>query len=100
MDLDIGGPPRCCFLASLFAFGPRIALIIYWLFPGGRIRVVKAFDSWLLPILGVIFLPWTTIVYLWLFPLAGPFEWFVIIFAFLVDLGSYAGGYRSRSHRD
>ncbi|MFC1879225.1 hypothetical protein ACFLZW_04870 [Chloroflexota bacterium] len=90
----------CCVISALLAFGPRIALIVYWLFPAGKIRVVKVFDGWLMPILGVIFLPWTTLAFLMLSPVDGLFSWAFFILAFLVDLGSYFGGYKSRSDRD
>ena len=51
----------CCF-ALLFVFlGPRFAVLMIWIF-GDRVEL--AFDGWLLPLAGLLFLPWTTLMYL------------------------------------
>lgn len=86
-----------CFVIGLGAFFPRIALALLWLFGD---QVERAFDdNWLLPLLGLIFLPFTTLVYVlmfwWLGEVTG-FTWFIVILAFLVDLGSYVGGVKTR----
>ena len=46
------------------------------------------------PILGLIFLRWTTIMYVMVSPggVTGLFEWGFLIFALVVDIGAYAGG--------
>ena len=49
-----------CLLAMTAAFAPRIVLIFMWFF-GTRMQL--AFDSFIIPLLGVIFLPYTTIMY-------------------------------------
>lgn len=86
----------CCLVSSLLLFGPRIAFLIYWLLTlNGGTQVSMAFDGWLVPLLGVIFAPWTVLAYTFFFPIAG-FEWALVILAFLVDLAAYGGGYRSR----
>jgi hypothetical protein len=41
--------------------GPRVAIAAIWIF-GDRVEL--AFDSWWLPLLGLLFLPWTTLAYL------------------------------------
>jgi hypothetical protein len=48
-------------------------------------------------VLGFIFLPWTTLAYLFLFPggIVG-YEWIVLGVALLVDLAGHGGGYRHR----
>ena len=51
----------------------------------------------MLPILGFILLPWTTLVYVWVAP--GGIDTLGLIFlvlAVIVDIGAYGGGYRSR----
>lgn len=53
----------CCLFLSLMFFGPRLAFFVYWLLPVGRAKVILAFDTWLWPILGLIFAPWTTLMY-------------------------------------
>ncbi len=93
----------CCFLLVLFVFGSRIAGIFFWLFRPGMWG--SAFGSWPLiwwiwPVLGLIFLPFTTIMYVlvaW-----GPggvtgFDWVWLILAVLIDLmGHGIGGYNNR----
>jgi len=86
----------CCLISSLLLFGPRIAFLIYWLLTArGGLKVAAAFDGWLVPLVGVVFAPWTVLAYTVFFPIAG-FEWVLVILAFLVDLAAYGGGYRSR----
>ena len=87
-----------CFVVALGAFFPRVALGLLWLFSD---LVGKAFDNnWLLPLLGLIFLPFTTLTYVllywWLGPVTG-FSWFIVALAFIVDIGSYAGSARKYS---
>jgi cellulose synthase/poly-beta-1,6-N-acetylglucosamine synthase-like glycosyltransferase len=60
----------------------------------------RAFDDWIVPVLGFFLLPWTTLAYavMWNVGTHGVigFEWFIVILAFFFDLGSYAEGRRSR----
>jgi hypothetical protein len=62
----------------------------------------RAFDSWVVPLLGFFLLPWTTLAYavMWDTSRNGVFgfEWFIVILAFVVDLSSYVQGGRSRAH--
>lgn len=50
----------CCLVGILGILGPRFALAFWWIF-GNKVDV--AFDSWIWPLLGLIFLPWTTLAY-------------------------------------
>jgi hypothetical protein len=80
-----------CLFALLAAVAPRLALIFLWLFTP---LVKNAFSSSIIvPLLGLIFLPLTTVVFVLVSP-GGlmTFEWLLLIFAFLVDLGAYGGG--------
>ena len=56
-----------------------------------------------MPFLGFFLLPWTTLAYavMWSSGSNGVsgFEWFIVILAFVIDLGSYAGGSRERRAR-
>ncbi len=60
----------------------------------------RAFDSWVLPLLGFFLLPWTTLAYaaMWASSTNGVtgFEWFIVVLAFLIDIGAFAGGGRRR----
>jgi len=88
-----------CFLALLALISPRLVLVLLWLF--GNL-LDRAFDSWLVPFLGFFLLPWTTLAYAAMWSSAdrvSGFEWFIVVLAFLVDLGSYAQGGRYRSER-
>ena len=87
----------CCFFVSLLFFGPRLAFLVYWLF--AQVRVAAAFATfnfpWLVGILGLIFLPWTTLMYVLIFPLNG-FDWVWLGFGVLADIAGYMGAYGKR----
>ena len=87
----------CCFLTSLFLLGPRIAALVWWLFWPARWNL--AFSSIIWPILGIIFAPWTTLMYVIIFPLAGFWDWLFLILAIIADLASYGGGGYSNRER-
>jgi len=84
-----------CLIALFALISPRLALFVMWLFTDW---LSDAYDDWIVPLLGFFLLPWTTLAYaaMWV---AGPngvdgFEWFIVILAFVIDLGSWAGGRR------
>ena len=81
----------CCFFAALVMFGPRLAILIWWLIQPLYFQV--AFNnSWLWPILGLIFLPWTLLMYLIVAPggIIG-FDWVIIGIGVVADIASYSG---------
>jgi len=82
----------CCFFTVLVFLGPRVAGALWWLIQPGRWNL--AFNSFIWPLLGLIFLPWTTIMYVMVAPggVNGLFEWLFLIFALVIDIGAYAGG--------
>jgi hypothetical protein len=54
----------------------------------------------LVPLLGFFLLPWTTLAYALMWSSSDGvigFEWFIVILAFLFDLGAYAQGGRRRA---
>jgi len=86
-------------LAALFALiSPRLALFFIWIFSD---LLSRAYDSWVLPVLGFFLLPWTTLAYAVMWDVGSNgvhgFEWFIVILAFLFDLGSYAQGRRAQT---
>jgi hypothetical protein len=87
-------------LVVLFAFiSPRLALFALFLFSD---LLSRAFDSWFVPFLGFFLLPWTTLAYAVMWSSSNHvngFEWFIVILAFVIDLGSYARGSKERSAR-
>jgi hypothetical protein len=89
-----------CILLFIILSLPRVALLLMWLF---STYLQRAFHGGLvLPILGFIFLPLTTIVYAWELNSGMPTEginllW--LLFAVIIDLGGLGGGARRRSRR-
>jgi hypothetical protein len=86
-----------CFAALVALISPRLAIFCLWLFSD---ILERAYDSWFLPVLGFFILPWTTLAYAVMWDVGtgevSGFEWFVVVLAFLADLGAYAGGHRAR----
>ena len=70
----------CCFLVILAFLGPRAAIVFWWLFDSQRwTGPLGAFDGFLVPFLGLIFLPWTTLT--WVLVYVGGlsvFEWILL----------------------
>ena len=85
----------CCFFTVLVFLGPRIAGIVWWILDPNR-WVGRVFGSAIWPILGLIFLPWTTLMYVAVAAdpagVSGFFDWAFLILAFIIDLGAYGGG--------
>ena len=86
----------CCFWTILVFLGPRFANIIWWI--ANPVRWVgqtelSAFNSAIWPILGIILLPWSTLMYLLVFPggVTG-WDWLWMGMAVLCDIGMYVGG--------
>lgn len=88
-----------CLFALLAGFAPRIAAAVLWLARPGMWNA--AFNgSWFWPLLGVIFLPFTTLMYaiLWS-PGIGltTGDWMWLILAIICDLMHYSSSaYHSR----
>ena len=51
----------CCLFTTLLLLGPRAAIIVWWIAQPGRWDA--AFSIWLWPMLGIIFAPWTTLMW-------------------------------------
>lgn len=86
-----------CLLVILVAFFPRIALVLLFFLSS---FLERAYHGLLIPLLGFIFLPLTTLVYAWMVntghALAG-INLIILIVAVIIDLGGWGGGYhRSR----
>jgi hypothetical protein len=81
----------CCFLTVLVFFGPRLAVLVWYLI--SPVYVNAAFTNFIWGCLGWIFLPWTTLMYIAIYPngLVG-FDWILIGLGVLADIASYGGG--------
>jgi hypothetical protein len=85
-----------CLLLLIGLFSPRLAIFLLALFTNDLSR---AFDSWLIPLLGFFLLPWTTLVYTLLWTTTqhvNGVEWAFVALALLLDLGVLGGGGRYR----
>ena len=79
-----------CLFAILAGMFPRIAFAVYWI--ARPASVDAAFDTFILPLLGLIFLPFTTLMYVILWtPGVGVTgsDWLWLGIAVLLDLGHY-----------
>lgn len=91
-----------CLLIILMLGGPRLAIVVWWLTATSRWEA--AFDTFLWPFLGFIFLPWTTVMFVIVAPagnVAG-FDWLWLGLAIATDVTTHVGSaggsrrYRSR----
>jgi hypothetical protein len=88
-----------CLFALLAGMFPRVAFAVYWL--ARPTMVDAAFGTFIVPLLGLIFLPFTTLMYVILWtPGVGitGWDWLWIGIAFVLDLGHYT--YSAYGNRD
>jgi len=85
----------CCFFTSLFLIGPRFAFLVFLLFPYGQMKSAMAFHTVIWPLLGFLFLPWTLLMYVIVYPVYG-FLWFWVIIGLMADIATYASGVYQR----
>lgn len=87
----------CCFFTTLVFFGPRLAFLIYWLILPAKVSTaLQAFNfQWLVGLLGLVFAPWTILMYVIVFPLNG-FDWIWLGLGIAADIFSYVGGWHNR----
>ena len=86
-----------CLVVLLAIVSPRLALFAIFLFTN---LLSRAFDSWLVPLIGFFILPWTTLAYAGMWSSSNHvtgFEWLIVIFAFFLDIASYSRGRDYRS---
>ena len=88
----------CCAFLALVLLGPRVFGAFWWIFQ--PVRWEAAFRDfaggnlwWIWPVLGIVFLPWTTIMYVIVSPggVVG-WDWLWIILMLVGDIASYGGG--------
>ena len=80
-----------CLLALLAGFAPRVALVLIWIFSN---LVDRAFNGFLVPLLGLILFPYATLFYVLVYQVTGVsgWGWAFVVLGFLFDLGHWAGG--------
>ncbi len=78
-------------MSWLIALFTRIALLVIWI---GTSLVSRAFQGgWILPLLGLLLLPITTLTYVLVYSIAGSvtgWGWLWVVLAFLLDLAAHS----------
>ena len=85
-----------CLFALIAVLSPRLALLLLWFFSPW---VDGAFAGFFLPLLGLIFLPWTTLMFVLVDAPVGGIHvagWILVGLGVVLDLSSYA---QSRAYR-
>jgi hypothetical protein len=80
-----------CLFAVFAATFPRAGLLVIWIFTDWVNRVFG--DQWLMPLLGLIFLPFTTLMYVLVSLPAGGVNfagWLLVGLGVLVDVSHWA----------
>ena len=76
---------------------PRLGIIFLWAFTN---YVARAFnDVWIWPLLGLIFLPWTTLLYVLVSAPAGGITfwgWLLVALGLVSDLASHTNAFSNR----
>jgi hypothetical protein len=86
-----------CLFALLAVLSPRAALVILWLFTPLVQTVFE--DRWLWPLLGLLFLPFTTLMYVLAVGALGPtmfWGWMMVLFGVVMDARGYYDTYANR----
>jgi hypothetical protein len=91
-----------CFIVLIGLLSPRLAIILLAIFSD---ILSRAYDSWVIPLLGFFLLPWTTFVYALMWDSGAGhhvvgIEWVLVGVAVLLDLSSWGFGRRYQSARD
>jgi len=88
----------CCLFAIILAGAPRFALFFWYLFDTRYVSA--AFNNLLFAIIGFLFLPWTTLMWVIVYPGGiSLVNWIFLGIAFLIDMGTYFGGGREGQRR-
>jgi hypothetical protein len=87
-----------CLFAVFAGFAPRLALLFLLFFTD---IFSQAFDGWLIPLLGIIFLPYTTLMYVFAAAPLGStsaWGWFSVILGLLLDITQWYSFYLKRNN--
>ncbi len=92
----------CCLLVVIASGAPRLAIFLLWLFGD---QMSRAYENFILPAIGFLFLPWTTLFYALAYqgnayygvgPGVSGFGWIIVGLGLVFDIASYSGGARQR----
>ena len=87
----------CCIVALMALIGPRVAFLFAWIFTD---QVNQSIESFWVKLLGMIFLPWTALM--WVIAWApvqhvSGFGWFLVFMGLVFDIASYTTGVYDRT---
>ena len=88
-----------CLLLILFLIFPRVALVLIFL---TSTYLERAYHGLILPLLGFIFVPLTTLAYAWMINTHQPIQGInllILLVAVVIDLGGLGGGEYHRRTR-
>jgi hypothetical protein len=86
-----------CLLVLGAAFAPRLVVVFAWI--ARPVYFGSVFDTWIFPLLGLLFLPFTTLMWLLV---GGPplgvhgLDWLWIVLAVMLDLSHYGNTWEQR----
>ena len=89
----------CCFFTALVFFGPRLGFLVYWLLAPMKVSAaLNVFNlQWLVGILALIFVPWTILMYVIVFPMNG-YDWIWVGLGLALDIFSWVSSYHNRKN--
>jgi hypothetical protein len=90
-----------CLLAIGIGLAPRIFLILAWIFSDRWDFVWRG--DWLVPLLGIIFLPFTTVMYMLAWSAPGGvqgWEWLWVILGVLLDIMKWSSMIKYRKENE
>jgi hypothetical protein len=85
-----------CLFIIIAALSPRLGIIVLWIFTN---YVNLVFTTWIWPLLGLIILPWTTLMYILVAAPAGGITfwgWLVVVLGLIMDISSHGQEWANR----
>jgi len=74
-----------------FTLIARVWIVAFWIFGD---EIGRAFTSWIIPAIGLLVVPWTTLLYAWMWTIGSDavhgWEWLPVAVGFLIDMSFLA----------
>jgi hypothetical protein len=85
-DYEKGARVLAVLVYLSFGFFARLAILVLWIFMD---LLGDAYDSWILPVIGFVLVPWTTLTFSFMWTIGSDkvsgWEWIAVALAMLVD---------------